>query len=187
MSLLLLEESQAVQLLQNGKVIAYPTEAVYGLGCDPMNEQAVLALLEFKQRSADQGLIVIGSSLGHFERLVRTLPAEQLQPAVASWPGPFTWLLPAADTCPAWIQGSHNSVAVRIPDHPVCRRLCQLLDGPLVSTSANPSDGPPARTIDQLESYFHDGLAGVVEGALGDLDQPTPIHDLLSRRVIRSS
>ena len=185
--MLLLNEPQAAQLVQNGKVIAYPTEAVYGLGCDPMDEQAVTDLLLLKKRRVEQGLIVIGSSLQQFKNLVRTLTNEQLRPALESWPGPFTWLFPAAPDCPAWVRGKHETVAVRITAHPVCRRLCQLIDGPLISTSANPSDGPPARSVAELENYFHDGLAGIVEGELGDLAEPTPIHDLLSGKEIRGS
>lgn len=181
----MLDELQASQLVRAGQVIAYPTEAVYGLGCDPMNEQAVTRLLDLKQRDRDKGLIVIGSSLAQFKGLVRPLSNEQLEPAIASWPGPFTWLLPAAGDCPDWVRGSHATVAVRITAHEVCRKLCRLLDGPLISTSANPFDGPPARSIDQLEDYFHEGLAGVVRGELGGLDEPTPIRDLLSGRIIR--
>ncbi len=187
MSLILLEDSQAVRLVQAGKVVAYPTEAVYGLGCDPMNKQAVTALLELKQRSAEQGLIVIGFNLEQFKTLIQPLTAAQLQPAVSTWPGPFTWLLPAADSCPAWVRGRHDTIAVRVSNHPVCRHLCELLNSPLVSTSANPQDGPPARTVDQLEDYFHDGLAGVVQGELGGLEKPTPIRDLVSGKIIRSN
>lgn len=185
MSLLMLEESQAVQLVQAGQIIAYPTEAVYGLGCDPMNERAVSALLSLKQRGREKGLIVIGSSLAQFEGLVQPLTTEQTRPARATWPGPFTWLLPAAADCPEWIRGAHQTVAVRISGHTVCRSLCELIDGPLISTSANPLDGPAARTVDQVQEYFHDGLAGVVRGELGGLDQPTPIRDLFSGKIIR--
>lgn len=185
MSLQLLEVSQAVQLVQAGKVIAYPTEAVYGLGCDPMNERAVSALLSLKQRGREGGLIVIGSSLEQFEGLVQALTTEQLEPALSSWPGPFTWLLPVATGCPEWIRGARQSVAIRISRHTVCRRLCELLDGPLVSTSANPRAEPAARTVEQVQEYFHDGLAGVVRGEPGGLDQPTPIRDLLSGKIIR--
>jgi len=183
----LLEETRAAQLVQTGEVIAYPTEAVYGLGCDPMSETAVTALLKLKKRNMEQGLIVIGSSLDQFKDLVQTLTSEQLQPALAGWPGPFTWLLPAAVNCPVWIRGQHTTIAVRISTHPVCRRLCELLHGPLVSTSANPVDGPPARTLVQLEEYFHDGLAGVVQGELGGLEQATPIRDLISGKLIRGN
>ena len=187
MSLQLLEQSQAVQLVQEGQVIAYPTEAVYGLGCDPMNEQAVAALLALKQRDREKGLIIIGSSLDQFDGFVQQLTSEQLQPALETWPGPFTWLLPASQTCPDWVRGAHETIAIRISNHPVCRGLCQLLGGPLVSTSANPWDQAPARTINELEDYFHDGLAGVVRGELGGLDQPTTIRDLVTGQVIRGN
>jgi len=183
----MLDELQAAQLVEAGQVIAYPTEAVYGLGCDPMDEQAVSKLLDLKQREREKGLIVIGSSFAQFEALVKPLTSEQLEPAIASWPGPFTWLLPAADECPGWVRGAHATVAVRITGHAVCRKLCQLINGPLVSTSANPWDEPPARNIDQLEEYFQDGLAGVVRGELGELNEPTPIRDLLSGKLIRKN
>ena len=183
----MLDKLQAVRYVTAGKVIAYPAEAVYGLGCDPMNEQAVSNLLDLKQRHRDKGLIVIGSNLDQFETWVKPLTEEQMAPAVECWPGPFTWLLPATNECPDWVRGVHDTVAVRISSHPVCRKLCELFGGPLISTSANPFDKPPARSVEQIEEYFHDGLAGVVQGALGGLEQPTPIRDLLSGDLIRSS
>ena len=181
----ILNLNDAVGAIREGKIIAYPTEAVYGLGCDPFNHDAVNTLIKLKQRDPHAGLILVASRFEQLTGVVADLPAGQLKPATDTWPGPVTWLLPAAAGCPPWIPGGHLSVAVRVSSHPVSKQLCEHFGGPLVSTSANRSGQSPARTIEQVEQYFQDSIAGVVEGALGDLEKPTEIRDLLTGKVIR--
>lgn len=181
----LLSVSEAAQCLRDGKVLAYPTEAVYGLGCDPVNEAAVQRLLELKQRPATAGLILIADRFERFEPFVGPLGPGQIDRALASWPGPVTWLFPRGDGVPDWLAGKHRTIALRVTAHPVCRRLCAEFGGAIVSTSANPSSAEPARTAERVLEYFGDALCGIAEGELGAAERPSEIRDLASGRIIR--
>lgn len=181
----LLSVSEAAQRLRAGEVIAYPTEAVYGLGCDPDSESAVRRILELKKRPAAAGLILIADCFERFERYVARVPCGLLDRALATWPGHVTWLFPRADGVPDWLAGDHPTIAIRVTAHPVCRDLCATFGGALVSTSANPRSEDPARSAGSVWRYFGAGIAGVVAGQLGADAQPSEIRDLASGRVIR--
>ncbi|AYC30880.1 Sua5/YciO/YrdC/YwlC family protein [Pseudomonas cavernae] len=175
---------QAARVVRNGGVIAYPTEAVWGLGCDPWNEAAVLRLLALKERSLEKGLILVADSIRQFDFLFEDFPEAWLERLGSTWPGPNTWLVPHQNRLPEWITGAHNSVALRVSDHPLVRDLCALT-GPLVSTSANPSGRPAARSRLRVEQYFHAQLDTVLGGALGGRKHPSLIRDLISGKVLR--
>jgi L-threonylcarbamoyladenylate synthase len=181
-----LSVSEAAQCLRDGDIVAYPTEAVYGLGCDPGSEAAVRRVLQLKQRSEAAGLILIGDRFERFETFVSALPPGQLDRAMATWPGPVTWLFPRAAGVPDWLAGTHPTIALRVTAHPVCRELCAAFGGAVVSTSANPGSGEPARTAERVIAYFGDALAGIVRGALGRESRPSEIRDLATGRVIRA-
>lgn len=178
---------QAAALLHGGGLLAYPTEAVWGLGCDPDNEAAVLRLLQLKQRPLDKGLILVASSLDPLRPWLDlpALPAPRLAVVLATWPGPNTWVMPAAADAPAWISGGRASIAVRISAHPVVVALCQAFGGPLVSTSANFGGKPPAYSRDELDPALLDGIDAVIAGDTGGLDSPTPIRLAVDGRVLR--
>ncbi|MBD1552902.1 L-threonylcarbamoyladenylate synthase [Pseudomonas typographi] len=175
---------QAAREIRAGAVIAYPTEAVWGLGCDPWDEDAVYRLLAIKSRSVDKGLILIADNIRQFDFLFEDFPQTWLDKMAATWPGPNTWLVPHRDLLPEWITGQHDSVAVRVSDHPLVRELCALV-GPIVSTSANPQGKAPARTRLRVEQYFRGQVDYVMGGALGGRRSPSVIRDLRSGEVIR--
>ena len=104
---------QAIRCIRAGGVIAYPTEAVWGLGCDPTNEESVQRILELKSRPEHKGLVLVGSSLEQFKHLIRPLSADDLAKVNATWPGPITWILPCYDDVPSWLRGEHHSLADR--------------------------------------------------------------------------
>lgn len=174
------------QIVRQGGVIAYPTEAVWGLGCDPWNGDAVERLLALKDRPLHKGLILVADNIRQFDFLLEDLPERWVDRLASTWPGPNTWLVPHQDRLPAWITGQHNSVALRVSDHPLVRDLCALT-GPLVSTSANPAGRPSARSRLRVEQYFHDQLDGVLGGALGGRRNPSLIRDLQTGDVVRPS
>lgn len=176
---------QGAQCLSEGGVIAYPTEAVYGLGCDPDNESAVRKILELKSRPASAGLILVADRLERFAPYIQALSAEMKERALSTWPGPVTWLFPRAPGVPDWLAGVHDTIALRISAHAGCRALCDAFGGPMVSTSANPSMQEPARSVARVESYFPGQLCGIVEGELGGSSQPSEIRDLATDRIIR--
>jgi L-threonylcarbamoyladenylate synthase len=178
---------QATACLRAGQVIAYPTEAVYGLGCDPDNAAAVHGILSMKHRSAAAGLILIADTFDRLQPYLRPVPSEQLDRALATWPGPVTWLFPRAPGVPDHLAGNHATIAVRVSAHPVCRRLCQAFGAALVSTSANPAGAPPALSAAQVEDYFAGQLAGIVEGEIGGQLRPSEIRDLSTGKIIRAA
>lgn len=172
-------------VVRDGGVIAYPTEAVWGLGCDPWNAEAVYRLLALKDRSPDKGVILVADSMHQFDFLLDDMPDAWLDKLSSTWPGPNTWLVPHQGRLPEWITGNHDTVALRVTDHPLVRDLC-LLCGPLVSTSANRSGRPPARSRVRIEQYFHGQLDGVLDGPLGGRKSPSVIRDLRTGSVHRA-
>lgn len=185
--------SQATQLdfaiatLHRGGVIACPTEAVWGLGCDPFDEAAVMRLLAIKQREVAKGLLLVAADIGQLEGLVdwAALPPERRDAVLASWPGANTWVLPATARVPGWITGNHDGVAVRVTAHPLLAALCRGFGGALVSTSANVAGEPPARTEAELTPALRTAIDAVLPGDTGGLDRPTPIRDARSGTVLR--
>jgi L-threonylcarbamoyladenylate synthase len=176
---------QSVQCLRDGKVIAYPTEAVYGLGCDPADESAVGTILDLKSRPASAGLILIAHDFQSFLPFIQTIDQNLIDRAMATWPGPVTWLFPKAGGVPDWLAGKHATIALRLTAHPVCRALCSEFGGAIVSTSANPSGQEPARTSSQVENYFGERICGITAGELGAEQRPSEIRDLVGSRIVR--
>lgn len=175
----------ALAALRRGGIVAYPTEAVYGLGCDPANAAAVARLLELKQRPQSKGLILIAADEAALQRWLAPIDAATGARIRPTWPGPTTWLMPAADDCPVNLRGEHETLAVRVTAHPVAAGLCRAWGGALVSTSANRSGGDPVRDADAARQLFGAGVDAVVEGAVGELERPTPIRDARTGQTLR--
>ncbi len=129
---------QARKLLEQGFVIGIPTETVYGLAGNALNLAAVTRIFEVKNRPSFDPLIVHSSSLEKIGRFVREFPLAAKQLAEAFWPGPLTLLLPKTGEVPDLVTSGLDTVAVRIPSHPLSRQLLQELDFPLAAPSANP-------------------------------------------------
>ena len=176
---------QAVRLITAGGIIAYPTEAVFGLGCDPNNEMAVTRLLALKQRSWQKGLILIAADYTGLAPFLKPLTPSLEQRVFATWPGPVTWLLPAKPSVPYWLRGQSSRLAVRVTAHPQTITLCQHWGGALVSTSANLSKRPPAKTALKVRQIFGHTIDYIVPGAVGKRQRPSEIRDGLTNVVIR--
>ena len=178
---------EAAHQLRIGKVIAYATEAVFGLGCDPDNEQAVLRLLDIKQRPMDKGLILVAANWQQLQPYVDTtqVPAANMAIALASWPGPFTWVMPAALQTPYWLTGQFDSLAVRISAHPQIQALCQAFDKPIVSTSANLTGCPPCRTAHEVELQLKDRIPFILAGTVSGAINPSQIRDVMTGDTLR--
>ncbi|WP_144777289.1 L-threonylcarbamoyladenylate synthase [Marinobacter maritimus] len=169
-----------------GGVIAYPTEAVWGLGCDPWNLQAVTRILELKNRPMEKGLILVAASVEQIRFLLNPLSEELQLAALGYWPGPVTCLLPDVNRqVPDWVRGSHSSIAVRVSEHPVVKALCESAGMPLVSTSCNPAGQEPALDASQVHRYFGDQLDQIVPGDLGGNRKPSRIIDIVSGKQLR--
>jgi L-threonylcarbamoyladenylate synthase len=177
---------KARRVLLEGGIVAYPTEAVYGLGCDPLNARAVVRLLELKGRSWKKGLILIASHRHQLDDWIEPLGISTEQQLEQTWPGPVTWLLPARPEVPEWLRGEHTTMAVRVTAHPLAAALCDAFGGPIVSTSANLVGRRPARSILQLQREMGDQIDYLLHGEVGDQPQPTEIRDAASGRVVRA-
>jgi L-threonylcarbamoyladenylate synthase len=175
----------AVEALTAGGVVACPTEAVWGLSCDPASEEAVSRVLVLKQRPLSKGLILVAASEEQLGFLLAGLPAGQRRHLAESWPGPVTWLVPHHNRVAPWVHGVHDTVAVRVSAHPVVRALCLAWGGPLVSTSANPGGARPPVAAFQVRRYFGERLDAILPGSVGGSGRPTVIRDLASGRAVR--
>jgi L-threonylcarbamoyladenylate synthase len=185
MRLRLLLIERAARAARRGGVIAYPTEGVWGLGCDPFDAVAVRRLLVLKQREEHKGLILVAGEIAQLMPYLRLLDEARRAAVLASWPGPVTWVVPAPPEIPGWVRGRHPGVALRVSDHPQVRALCRAFGGPLVSTSANPAGRPPALTELRVRQYFRAQLDCILPGALGTRGRPSVIRDARHGRVLR--
>jgi L-threonylcarbamoyladenylate synthase len=169
-----------------GGVIAYPTEAVYGLGCDPLAGAAIERILAMKSRDAGKGFILIASQLEQLLPFLAPMDKSLRGKLEASWPGPVTWIVPAAETVPDWITGGRDTLAVRVTAHPVARALCELTGMALISTSANLSGHPAARSALQVRARLGAEVDYIVPGRTGPRRNPTEIRDARSGKILRA-
>lgn len=182
-----LRVARAARVVRGGGVVAYPTEAVFGLGCDPRDRAAVMRVLAIKRRSWRKGLILIAADFAQLESYVVLPPEPRRTEVLASWPGPHTWVLTARGAAPRWITGGRDSLAVRVTAHPIARDLCVRAGTALVSTSANVSRRPPHRRLLRLRHDLGPHVDYVLAGALGGSAQPTAIKDARTGRLLRSA
>ncbi len=195
--------NQASDWLKQGKLLAYPTESVWGLGCDAMNEYAVGQILQIKNRSIEKGLIVVTDSSERIEPLLKNLNPQQKQIIIDSWTKKnqannkqaITWLLPIDNKqnfIPKWITGKHNSVAVRVIANPQIQQVCQSLVsetnpfGLLVSTSCNIANLSPAKNLQQAQNYFSTNKnVAYLRGETLSYALPSQIKNAIDLTVLR--
>ncbi|MET0254866.1 MAG: Sua5/YciO/YrdC/YwlC family protein [Luteibacter sp.] len=184
----LAEVATAAARLREGGVVAYPTEAVFGLGCDPHDRAAFERLFALKGRPPTQGVLLIAADFSQVERYIdlASVPPGVVDEVRRSWPGPNTWIFPRSAQVPAWVAGAHAGIALRVTAHEAAGALCRAFGAPIVSTSANPHGEPPARDLGTLERYFGERLDGALDGPLGGQERPTTIRDALTGAIIRA-
>ncbi|MCB1866571.1 MAG: Sua5/YciO/YrdC/YwlC family protein [Chromatiales bacterium] len=175
----------AARALAAGGVIACPTEAVWGLSCDPLNPDAVDRLLAVKGRDPARGFILAAGTRAALAPFMAPLLDAAREAIDASWPGPVTWIVPAAAGVPEWLRGTNAGIAVRHSAHPAVAALTAAFGGAIVSTSANPSGRAPARTPLALRRYFGGRLDYILPGALGGNREPSRIYDALTGARLR--
>jgi L-threonylcarbamoyladenylate synthase len=171
--------------LKGGGVIAYPTESCYGLGCDPRNRRAVLRMLKLKQRPQRKGLILITSDYPQVARYIQPLTQAEQQKLQADGAQAITYLVPAQPSCPRWLCGKHDTLAVRLTAHPYAKKLCNNLNSALVSTSANRSGCKPAKTYAQCQRLFGHAVR-VLPGRVGKRKNPSTIRRWVDGKILRS-
>jgi L-threonylcarbamoyladenylate synthase len=179
---LIVDVKDARLAIKQGEVIAYPTEAVYGLGCCPFNKEAVFRIQALKARSSRKGFIILIANWAQLTPLITPISDELMQPVRETWPGPVSWIFPKSPQIPDWLTGEHEGIAIRMSAHPLLQALC--LDGPVVSTSANLSGEKPIVALAPLIEDFS-SVDGVLLGELGGLSQPSQIIDVRTGTVLR--
>ncbi len=184
-SLTLFSLKKASKILHQGGIIAYPTEAVFGLGCDPLNANAVHKVLILKQRSISKGLILVAADFSQLRPFLAPVSPLLYARIMQRWPGPTTWLLPANKKAPGYLRGNSNLQAVRVTAHPIVKQLCDSFGGAIVSTSANISKRPAARNVLSVKHYFHNKVDLIINGKTGELNQPSEIVNAMTGQIIR--
>ncbi len=178
--------AQAVDVLRHGGVIAYPTEAVFGLGCNPHDEMALQRIIDIKGREAHKGFILIASSQAQLAEFIKPVNATQQAQLDQHWPGPVTFVVPVkSDWGNTLLTGYRETLAVRVSSHPDVVTLCEHYGGAIVSTSANRSGDEALRDFAAVTDELGSQLDCVVEGAVGELAEPTRIYDLASGERLR--
>lgn len=171
--------------LHQGDIIAYPSESVYALGCDPKNKSAIRRLLTIKKRPENKGFILVGASFSDFESFVEPVSPKAMAQIELSWPGPVTWVFPRQPHVSSLLCGDFSSLAVRVSAFPLVRALCLAFGGPIISTSANINGYPPARDAQTTELIFGSAIDVLLPGSVGGLSKPTPIFDAITGDMIR--
>jgi L-threonylcarbamoyladenylate synthase len=170
--------------LRRGGLIAYPTESCYGLGCNPGNRRAVQRILRLKQRPQHKGLILIASHYHQVARYLQALTHDEQAKLKEDGAQAITYLMPARPSCPRWLRGAHDTLAVRLTAHPFARNLCRSANSALVSTSANRSGQRPAKTYAQCQRLFGRKV-WVLPGRVGKRKNPSTIITWADGKIVR--
>ena len=178
---------EAVRKIATGGIIAYPTETLYGLGCDPFNGNTVLHLLALKQRGTEQGLVLIANNFSQLEPLLLPMTAAVRKRVSKPAKAPVTWVLPCLPEIPVWLRGKHQSLAVRITSHPVAAGLCARWGGPLVSTSANLHGKRPATNPLAVRKVFDRQLDCILHDPHVATNRPSEIRNGLTGEILRAA
>lgn len=174
----------AARTLRAGGIIAHATEGVFGLAAAARNQAACARVGQLKRRPPGKPYIVIAAALEQIRHMV-CLDVPFVEDIVASWPGPWSWILPATAQTPKWLRGPGNRVAVRVTEHAQAAALC-LRAGPLISTSANLSGQTPAHTLFAVRRRFRGQIDYYLPGCLGPSTGPTTLRDGSTGHILRS-
>ncbi len=155
---------EAVRLLQQGGLIAFPTETYYGLGVDPFNQQALHRLFSVKQRTADKAVLVLVTDQTQALQLTESIPSPLQQLISTFWPGPLTLVCPARPELPVLLTGNTGTIGIRQSPHPLANRLVHEFAAPITATSANRSGKIPATTAAQVEQIFGSDIDLILDG-----------------------
>ena len=182
-----MNETNVVDAFNRGGIIAYPTEAVFGLGCDPDNEESLKRLLALKKRSAEKGLILLA---GNYSQLLpyiddSQIPQDMRFTVLSRWPDGITQLLPKNKKLSPLLSGKFDTIAVRITSQPDVVALCKQTNKPIVSTSANLSGQEPAKTWQTLSPLLLENLDFIIKGETLGHNNPSQIINALTGKVIR--
>lgn len=190
MKTLLLNSSEpqleiAAKMIREGKIVGIPTETVYGLGADASDEEAVRMIFEAKGRPADNPLIVHLADFSDAERYTSHIPELAYKLAKRFCPGPLTMVLPKNDNIPMITSGGLETVGIRIPSHPVMRRLIELADRPIAAPSANKSGYPSPTSADHVMRDMNGKITAVIDGGQSEFGVESTVIAIESENLVR--
>ena len=176
--------NDAIEYLKNGEIIGYPTEAVYGIGCDPWNKVSVEKIAKIKRRSLNKPFLMVASSIDQLDDLIDV--TQLTRQVKLSWPGHTTWLIKAKKDVPGWLQDKESrKIGIRISSHPTVKSLCDLFKKPIISTSANMSGEDEIKSQLEFKKNFSSKINYLVDGKLGSYENASTIIDMESNNKIR--
>ncbi|MDP8033878.1 Sua5/YciO/YrdC/YwlC family protein [Pasteurella atlantica] len=177
---------QIIEQFNQNKVIAYPTEAVFGLGCNPNSEQAIRALLKLKNRPEEKGLILLASDPKFLVPYIDETKLTKIE-----WQRfyhideqPITWIMPAKSSVPHYLTGKFDTIAVRLCKLFAISELCNATQSAITSTSANLSEMPPCRTINEVQQQFGKQFP-ILNAPTGGKTNPSEIRDIFTQYIFR--
>jgi len=174
---------RAAEVLGNGGIVVYPTETVYGIGCDPLNREAYSRILRLKGRDESRPMLLLACSVAQVEEFAGGLPDVVSRLADVFWPGPLTMVFRPEKRLPDYLYGPGDGVAFRVSPHPLASLLAFEFGAPVVSTSANRTGEPPLTTYSDALREFGDRVDVVLEGS-GEMNgAPSTVVDLTSGEV----
>ncbi len=179
---------KAAQAIRQGKVVLYPTDTLYGLGCDPFNEEALRRLFAIKGRSEKKGVLLLIQDYSYAEVVSDHIPELYYELVKAFWPGPVTLLLEGNSSCSRLLLGEEGKVGLRHPDLAFLQLWMAAIPGPIVSTSANVS-GEPLASLEDLKQLFDHQVDLIIEGTgMEQPSQPSTVVDLTMDppRIVRA-
>ena len=181
------EIARVVEFLNDGQVIAYPTETIYGLGADVLNRKAVKKIYDLKSRDYGLPVSILIADLKMLREIVADVPDGALALMRKFWPGPLTILFPASDVIPKGLVTNTGKVGIRISSHPVAAAIVEGFGRPITTTSANLSGFPPSLSVKHVQKYFGDKLPCIVDGGECDPSRGSTVVDMAEEtmRIVR--
>jgi tRNA threonylcarbamoyl adenosine modification protein (Sua5/YciO/YrdC/YwlC family) len=176
-----LDPFDASEIIKNGGNAIYPTEGIYGIGCDPFNESSVENIFKVKGRDLTKNFIILTSNINYLKRIIDNNLFENKALVDGSF---TTWVVATNKDCPPWLT-TNKSIAIRITNHPVVDELCVNLGGPIISTSANCSNQKYINDITTIENIFDGKIDCIVKGQLGNKKRSSIIKNILTNEILR--
>ncbi len=173
----------AAHVIRNGGIIAYPTDTIYGLGCDPYNAQAVDKLELLKQRSQNKPFILLAGDIKQITPLI--FLDEKQRARIKQTSEPTSWIVNTSPLAPVWLTNNKNTLTIRISNNATVKKLCEVLGHAIISTSATPSGKKPTRNNLALHPYFHGQVDKILSSQQKLTARPSKIIRLCDNHIIR--
>ena len=177
--------NSSVEWLNAGKILAHPTESIWGLGCDALNEEAVKLIFKIKKRDKKKNFILLVKSLQSFEKYLEEINAEDKTFLNKHWPGPYTFLIKYNEKLPTHLKNASGKIAIRVSNHLPLKRLFKKFSGFMISTSANISGQKNINDPQDILNIFEYDELAYYDETLGKNKSPSQIIDLETKRIIR--